>query len=65
MRRMRGRRMATASPIRTVYPRCNSWYVGANVPRKPRVLMPLIGFAAYVDKCQAVPARGYEDFALA
>lgn len=50
---------------RTVYPLCNSWYLGANVPGKPRVFMPLLGFPAYVKKCDEVVARGYEGFALA
>ncbi len=45
---------------------CSSWYVGANVPGKPRVFMPYIGgFPAYVKKCQEVVANGYEGFALA
>jgi len=46
----------------TVYTRCNSWYLGANIPGKPRVFMPLIGFPAYVQKCDDVAARGYEGF---
>jgi cyclohexanone monooxygenase len=50
---------------RTVYPQCNSWYLGANVPGKPRVFMPLLGFPQYVEKCDEVAARGYEGFALA
>jgi cyclohexanone monooxygenase len=45
---------------------CSSWYVGANVPGKPRVFMPYIGgFPAYVQKCNAVAANGYEGFVLA
>ena len=45
---------------------CSSWYVGANVPGKPRVFMPYIGgFPAYVQKCEAVAASGYEGFNLA
>ncbi|WP_417513105.1 flavin-containing monooxygenase [Minwuia sp.] len=44
---------------------CSSWYVGANVPGKPRVFMPYIGgFPAYVAKCEEVAARGYEGFVL-
>ena len=27
----------------TLFPTCNSWYLGANVPGKPRVFMPYIG----------------------
>lgn len=49
----------------TLYPSCNSWYLGANVPGKPRVFMPLIGFPTYVDKCNEVVANGYEGFVLA
>ena len=45
---------------------CSSWYVGANIPGKPRVFMPYMGgFPAYVDKCNAVSANGYDGFALA
>ena len=49
---------------RTVYPSCNSWYLGANVPGKVRVFMPLVGFPPYAEKCTDVAARGYEGFAL-
>ena len=48
----------------TLYPHCNSWYLGANVPGKPRVFMPYLGFSAYVEKCEAVVAAGYQGFAL-
>jgi cyclohexanone monooxygenase len=48
----------------TLYPRCNSWYLGANVPGKPRVFMPLPGFPTYVEKCNDVAAKGYEGFLL-
>ena len=49
----------------TLYPTCNSWYLGANVPGKPRVFMPYLGFPAYVAKCEQVAAEGYEGFAFA
>ena len=49
----------------TVYPLANSWYLGANVPGKPRVFMPYIGgFPVYRAKCDEVAAAGYEGFAL-
>jgi len=48
----------------TLYPTCNSWYLGANVPGKPRVFMPLLGFPDYVDRCDAVVAAGYKGFTL-
>jgi cyclohexanone monooxygenase len=45
---------------------CSSWYVGANIPGKPRVFMPYIGgFPAYVAACEEVVAAGYKGFALA
>jgi cyclohexanone monooxygenase len=45
----------------TLFPRGNSWYVGANVPGKPRVFMPYIGgFPLYRDKCNEVAAAGYD-----
>ena len=48
----------------TLYPTCNSWYLGKNIPGKPQVFMPLIGFPPYVEKCNAVVANGYEGFHL-
>ena len=48
----------------TLYPQCNSWYLGANVPGKPRVFMPYPGFPPYVEKCNQVAAGGYEGFVL-
>ena len=50
---------------RTLYPRANSWYMGANIPGKPRVFMPYVGgFATYRQKCMEVVERGYEGFHL-
>jgi cation diffusion facilitator CzcD-associated flavoprotein CzcO len=44
---------------------CSSWYLGANVPGKPRVFMPYIGgMPAYRKKCAAVVTAGYEGFCL-
>ena len=49
----------------TLFPTANSWYVGANIPGKPRVFMPYIaGVAMYRQKCDDVAAKGYEGFAL-
>lgn len=48
----------------TLFTSCNSWYIGANIPEKPRVFMPYIGFPTYVDKCQQVVSNGYEGFVL-
>ena len=50
---------------RTLYPLANSWYVGANIPGKPRVFMPYVGgFDRYKRHCDAVAAKGYEGFKL-
>lgn len=46
-------------------PSCNSWYLGANIPGKTRVFMPLPGLPAYMEKCEEVRAAGYAGFALA
>ena len=50
----------------TLFPLANSWYMGANVPGKPRVFLPYVGgFPAYVEACNAVAAEGYRGFAMA
>ena len=38
---------------------CNSWYLGANVPGKTRVFMPLPGFPTYVEQRAKVAEEGY------
>ncbi|RAI60507.1 flavin-containing monooxygenase [Roseicella frigidaeris] len=43
----------------------HSWYLGANVPGKPRVFMPYAGgMARYRGICADVAAKGYEGFRL-
>jgi cyclohexanone monooxygenase len=49
----------------TLYPRANSWYMGANIPGKPRIFMPYIGgVGAYRQICDGGRAKGYEGFTL-
>ena len=49
----------------TLFPKANSWYMGANVPGKPRVFMPYAGGVGnYRVKCDEVAANGYEGFTL-
>lgn len=49
----------------TLYAVTESWYMGANVPGKPRVFMPYSGGVdAYRDKCNQVAADGYPGFDL-
>ena len=43
----------------------SSWYLGANVPGKPRVFMPYAGgFARYSKICAEIAQDGYRGFAL-
>jgi len=43
----------------------NSWYVGANIPGKPRVVMPYMGGAAtYMEKIESVARENYSGFRL-
>jgi cation diffusion facilitator CzcD-associated flavoprotein CzcO len=43
----------------------HSWYLGANVPGKPRVFMPYAGgMARYRDHCAEVAAGGYPGFVM-
>ena len=50
----------------TLYPLANSWYLGSNIPGKPRVFMPYVGgFSGYKKKCDAVAANDYEGFTMA
>jgi cyclohexanone monooxygenase len=54
-----------AIAMHTLYPKANSWYMGANVPGKPRVFMPYAGgVGEYRKKCDEVAASGYEGFLL-
>lgn len=49
----------------TLYPTANSWYLGANVPGKPRVFMPYAGgLRQYRKMCAAVAGDGYRGFTL-
>jgi cation diffusion facilitator CzcD-associated flavoprotein CzcO len=49
----------------TLYPLAPSWYMGANIPGKPRIFMPYIGgVGVYRQKCDEVAAKGYAGFAL-
>jgi cyclohexanone monooxygenase len=51
---------------KTLYPRAASWYMGANIPGKPRVFMPYIGgVGTYRQICDDVAAKGYEGFVAA
>ncbi|MFW0786107.1 NAD(P)/FAD-dependent oxidoreductase [Gordonia sp. CPCC 206044] len=49
----------------TLYPEGNSWYTGANIPGKPRVIMSYVGgLNVYRETCDAVAADGYRGFTI-
>ena len=49
----------------TLFPRADSWYLGANIPGKPREMLSFTGgLPAYLAKCSESAERGYEGFAL-
>ena len=49
----------------TMFMQANSWYLGANIPGKPRVFMPYAGgVGTYRKKCNEVADNGYEGFIL-
>ena len=51
----------------TLMPGANSWYMGANIPGKPRRFLPYLGpegVGGYRKKCEEVAAKGYEGFAM-
>jgi cyclohexanone monooxygenase len=50
----------------TLFPLAKSWYTGANVPGKPRVVMPYVGgVGRYRQACDEIAAKGYTGFLLA
>jgi cyclohexanone monooxygenase len=54
---------ANAVADATLFRKASSWYVGANIPGKPRVVLPYLGgFPAYRQKCDAVAAGSYAGF---
>jgi cyclohexanone monooxygenase len=49
----------------SLFVQANSWYVGANIPGKPRVVLPYVGGQpVYRERCEAVASAGYEGFAF-
>ena len=43
----------------------HSWYLGANIPGKPRVFMPYAGgMTRYRAICNDITAKGYEGFIM-
>jgi cation diffusion facilitator CzcD-associated flavoprotein CzcO len=54
-----------AVAAKTLYPKAASWYMGANIPGKPRLFLPYVGGVGnYRHKCAEIAANGYEGFSL-
>lgn len=50
----------------TVFMTADSWYLGANVPGKPRVFMPYVGgVPRYREICEGIADNGYSGFHVA
>ncbi len=48
---------------KTLFPTTNSWYMGANIPGKPRAFLPYVGgFANYTAICEKVISENYKGF---
>ncbi len=47
---------------RTLYPRTNSWYTGANIPGKPRQFLAHTMGSRYFDRIEAIADDGYTGF---
>jgi cyclohexanone monooxygenase len=49
----------------TLFSKANSWYMGANIPGKPRMFLPYVGgMGNYRRKCDEVADAGYAGFLL-
>ena len=49
----------------TMYMLADSWYLGANIPGKPRVFMPYAGgVGPYRERCDEIAANSYEGFVM-
>jgi hypothetical protein len=49
----------------TLWSAADTWYMGANIPGKPRVFMPsLIGVGPYREHCDRLADNGYEGFTI-
>jgi cyclohexanone monooxygenase len=47
----------------TLFQQADTWYMGANIPGKPRVFMPYLGFVGpYRQRCDEIAEKGYEGF---
>lgn len=54
----------TSAAERTLYPRTDSWYTGANVPGKPRQFLAHLRGSHYFDRLTQVAESGFEGFSF-
>jgi len=49
----------------TLFPKADSWYLGANIPGKAREMLSFTGgLSTYMAQCNESAERGYEGFAI-
>ncbi len=48
----------------TLFPLADSWYMGANIPGKPRQLLSYFGAPDYAARCHEAAANGYRGFEI-
>jgi cation diffusion facilitator CzcD-associated flavoprotein CzcO len=48
----------------TLFPRADSWYMGTNIPGKPRQLLNYPSLVSYIEMCDASASAGYAGFRL-
>jgi cation diffusion facilitator CzcD-associated flavoprotein CzcO len=47
----------------SLFPTADTWYMGANIPGKPRVFLPYLGLVGpYRQRCDEIAAAGFEGF---
>ena len=57
-------KLVTLLAHKTLFRTCGSYYNGENVPGKPKVFLPFLGYPDYVKKCEDVVENGYKGFSL-
>jgi cation diffusion facilitator CzcD-associated flavoprotein CzcO len=48
----------------TVFKSCDSWYLGANIPGKPRVFSTYVGWPEYTEELDEIVADNYRGFTI-
>ena len=48
----------------TLFPKADSWYMGANIPGKPRQLLNFPSVPIYMERCYEAAKNGFAGFDL-